>query len=185
VLHPSGTWTLYGSPSWEQLTYIDFENTSGSDNTASMDIDGLCFNFGRWRYVPASDSTSISDFAEHDLVITDENLRSDAMCESRAKTLLYQHKDPVTRLDFTVLGNTNIILGDRLEITLGLEGLSSTYFYVTTVEHIFSVDEGWKTTATALDTVSSRNIPTIRESETLANSIKRLQQISRNQKRVN
>lgn len=178
-------WQIVGSPSWDQMALFGiFCDTVSSDGT--IDIDGLCFNFGRWRYAPLSDATSITGYTEHDHTFIDETLTSDTMCEARARTLLYQHKDPVTRIDLTVCGNTNILLGDQLSITLLMEGITATNYYVTAVEHVFSKpDEGWKTIVTLLDTVSSRNIPSIRENETLALAVKHVQQINRNKKRIN
>lgn len=183
--NPSGQWTAVGSADWNNLQYFYIPEIIGASNQYYIDFDGLCFNFGRWRYIPASDATSITAYDECDNITIDENLNSDAECESRAKTLLYQHKDPVKRLDMTVIGNMNILLGDQIPITLIPENISATNFYVTAVGHEYTMPDTWLTKVTLVDTVSSRNIPAIRHEEALAASIKNLQQISRNVKKVN
>jgi hypothetical protein len=181
--NPDG-WTLTGSPSWEQLTALNVICDTAAGAGAYVDIDGLCFNFGRWRYAPAADATSISAYDEFDLVASDTELTDDTMCEKRAKTYLYQYKDPTKRLDITVNGNNNILLGDQIPITISGEGLSSENFYVTGVDHLIA-DNGWRTTATMIDTVSCRDIPSIAQNDVIIKSIKNLQQISRNKKRIN
>lgn len=181
--NPNGEWVATGSPTWETISGL--EVYVGLANTFHYDVDGGCFNFGRWRYVPTSDATSIDDYDENDQIIIDDNLKSDGACESRAKTLLYQFKDPVTRLDIATIGSTNILRGDQLSITLPPENISAVAYYVVSVEQHINYPDMWQTTSTMLDTVSCRAIPTIREQETLARSIKNLQQVSRNQKRVN
>lgn len=180
--NPTG-WQSTGSPSWEELTEIDFYcDTTGGPSY--VDIDGLCLNFGRWRYAPLSDATSVSNYEENDQVIIDDNLKSDDECETRAQTILYQNKDPVARFDPVLTGNKNIKIGDRLTIDLTPENISSTYFYVTAVEHTITMD-GWSTTPTLLGTINTRRVPTVTREEAVTASIKNLQQINRHQKRVN
>jgi hypothetical protein len=180
--NPTG-WTSFGEPSWEELSYINVECDTVSSG-GSVDIDGLCFNFGRWRYAPLSDATSVSSYDESDHAIVDDNLKSDADCEKRAQTILFQNKDPVNRLDPVLLGNKNIVLGDRLTVTLEPENISAQYYYVTAVEHNFD-GTNWRTIPTLVNTVNTRRVPTITDNEAISSSIKNLQQISRNQKRIN
>ncbi len=180
--NPNG-WTTFGDPSWDELTYFNVECDTISSG-GYVDLDGLCFNFGRWKYAPLSDATSVSNYDECDHVIVDDTLTSDADCEKRAQTILFQTKDPVNRLEPVVKGTNNILLGDRLTITLPPENIFAQYYYVTGVENQLD-SNGWTTTPTLSSTVNTRRLPTLSDNEAIVASIKNLQQISRNQKRIN
>lgn len=157
LTNPDGEWRINagGSPTWEDIAAIEIYAKSGVPFT--FDIDGLCFNFGRWRS-SATDAT----YPLRELIVVDDDLKSDNDCQRRAESLLYQRKDLVKRLDICTLGNPNILLGDKLPITI--EDVS-TDFYVTTVEHSFSKAQGFITTASMLDTVNTRVPPPITMAE--------------------
>jgi hypothetical protein len=133
VYNPSGTWHIgAGSPDWQQISAIDFDLTY-SLVLQNVYVDGLYFGHGRFNKT-VTDST----YAARDLVVVDNELHSDAECESRANILLSRMKLPTTQLEITTPGNTNIKIGDRIPITLASEGWSNVDFDVLNVEHIFS-----------------------------------------------
>jgi hypothetical protein len=153
--NPSGVWTPTGSPTWSNIQDIWFGCT-GTGVGQYVGLDGLCFNFGRWRYESASDSTSQTAYGQRDRTFTDDNLGSDAECETRAKTLLYQYKDPPKQATVTVHGTDNILLGDRIPLTIPSENISAVNFDVIAVEQMASgAGDGWLTRATM---VNSGNI---------------------------
>lgn len=157
--NPDGQWRTVGSPSWETLGGIEFYINVGA-GTYVFDVDGLCFSFGRYRYT-VSDATSQTNYGRRDLIVVDDDLNSTAECQRRAESLLYQKKDPVRRLDIVTNGNTNLLLGDQLSITLPAENISAENFYITTVEHNFVREQGWLTAISLIDTVNTRVPPPI------------------------
>ena len=159
--NPEGQWVQTGNATWENMQGIEFYAASGS--SLDFDVDGLCFNFGRWRS-SAENATSQTNYGLRELSIVNDDLGSDLDCQRHAESQLYQKKDPVKRLDFVTYGNPNILIGDRLTITLPAENITDQYFYVTTVEHIFT-DKGWQTTVLALDTINTRIPPPITDRE--------------------
>jgi hypothetical protein len=176
--NPTGQWVATGNPDWE---YIDGIYVAGYSSTmdAYMGIDGLCFNFGRWRS-EAEGADSIDDYGQHDLVVVNDMLNSDAECQIHAETLLNQRKDPVVRLDLKVEGNANILVGDRLPITLAAENISSQYFYVTSVEqHYIKEPEGWNTIATLVDTLNTRNVPAASPQDVILRELKRQREMGK------
>jgi len=76
-----------------------------------------------------------------DLVVIDDNLRSDAECESRANTLKAKLKDPTTQIDVLTTLNLNILIGDRLSMTIPAEGIAAANYDVLSVEHTLSENE--------------------------------------------
>jgi len=172
--NPSGEWIPTGSPSWDDIEGIYFYATAAGD--LHFDLDGVCYNFGRWRST-ASDATSQSDYGIRDLNVLDDQLTSDAQCQTRAETLLYQQKDPVTRIDFTTLGNQNIFLSDRIPLTIPAEDIV-TNFYATSLEQHWKLD-GWQTTVTTLGTLNTRVLPATTEKEVVLKEFKRQREIGR------
>ena len=146
-----GIWTAVGTPQANYITYIRWNE----NHAASFDfrIDDLAFQGGRFVY-KLSDATSITNYGQRDLIVIDDSLKSTTQCESRANTLLYQRKDPTTEIDIATVGNTNILVGDRLALTLTNEDISGNY-YVTSVDHSLS-ESGFYTKFTTSESLSNR-----------------------------
>lgn len=98
-------------------------------------IDDLALQGGRFCY-KTTDATSIAAYGQRDLVAIDDALQSTGQCEARAKTLLFQRKDPTTQLEISTTGNTSVLVGDRLPFVLPRENVNGS-FDVTVVEHTF------------------------------------------------
>jgi hypothetical protein len=161
--NPDGKWTATGSPTWEDIEGIYFDYGGGSGYY--YDVDGLNFNYARFRDI-ASDATSETNYGLRGFVITDDDLHTDTQCEHRAESLLYQKKDPINRLDVVTNGNANILLGDRLTISLPAENVSSKYFYPIIVEQNLN-NNNWMTTTTMVDTLNMRTPPPMTDKEWL------------------
>ena len=162
--NPDGLWTKSGTPNWQRINKIRFV-VNWSVNEKAMLVDGLHFAEGRYRYT-AEDSSSQTNYGKREYVHVDDALKSDSECEKRARTLLYQLKDPPIRLDVATPGNTNIKIGDRLTMNIPAEGLSSTSFDVVSVEHSFS-KQGFITQATMINTADLRVMPPVSTREIL------------------
>lgn len=156
-LNPSGKWTLTGSPNWWDIEAVEFYFSANVEYPSFYKIDAL-------HYLPVKctstveDSTSQTNFGRCDAEYTDETLLSNNECNVRVNTLLYQQKDRVLRLDVTVPGNTNILVGDRIPVTLPIDNISAINFDVVAVEHNWS-QQGFLTTANMIYSGEVRKLP--------------------------
>jgi hypothetical protein len=174
-LNPNGIWTKTGTPNWWDIQGFEFywETTMGGN----VKIDGVYYSPIR-SYYTAADATSIAAYGQADAEFTDENLLSATACESRAKTLLYQLKDPVIRADVTVKGTANLLIGDRVSLTIPAEGLSAVNFDVVAVEHCLN-QNGWNTKASMVNSDSTRYLPPGTPWEATARKLSSLQDVTR------
>ncbi len=178
ITNPTGRWHATGSPNWEDIEGIEFQGWSGQMDMY-MGIDGLCFNFGRWRYL-AEDPASQASYGQHDMVVVNDSLNSDSQCETHSQTLLYQQKDPVIRLDCVLDGNTNVLIGDQIPVTIPAENISAQNFYVTAVEQHWTPNpQGWQTVATMLNTLNTRNAPATNDWAVVTKELKRAREIGK------
>lgn len=180
--NPDGEFQEQGSPKWYNIKGVCLRVQVGA-GTYHVDFDGMCFSFGRY-YNTASDGTSQSNYGQRDMLVVDDDLPSNSDCQIRAETLLYQKKDPVVRLDVTTPLNTNILIGDRLSMTIPAEGISSQNFDVVAVDHFFDSERGAITTASMVDSVSVRDLPVVSGPELLAQRQKKLSEVTRGIKGV-
>jgi hypothetical protein len=185
--NPTGVWddahdggAGLGNPNWWDIREIYF---SFRDAGAGMiaGIDRMYFYPDRWVY-SASDLTGGGSsgvlYGQRDAEFTDENLLSATECETRAKTLLYQLKDPAVRLDMTLKqGTSNLKKGDRLPITVPAEGLSAASFDVVSVDYDWGLD-GFETGFSAVDSVNSRILPPLTTTGSLVRQIKYLKEVT-------
>ena len=157
--NPDGPWTEgTGHPNWWNLTGIEV-GVNGGGNPSEIYIDGLYFNPIR-PYANAHDDTNITNYGQRDAIIVSENLQSAAECESYAQSLLYQQKMRVMRLDAKVNGNTNYLIGDRIAVTLPLDGVTATNFDIVSVENFYTkAPSGYTTIVHFIDTDSTRTLP--------------------------
>lgn len=154
--NPEGIWTINGHTHWNNINYVRFLITSGTAGIVVWMDGDWGFKDGAYRST-ASDATSQTNYGQRDLLIEDQHLANDTECQSRAEALLYQHKDPPIQLEMLVKGNTNVLVGDRLSITIPEESLSSQNFEVFSVEHMLDVPNGFRTRFLATDSINVRN----------------------------
>jgi hypothetical protein len=75
------------------------------------------------------------------MVVTDDKLHTNTACTNYATTVLTQKKDPAYQLDVYVAPvDTNILIGDRIPVTIPNENLAATNFDVISVEHMIPED---------------------------------------------
>lgn len=143
---PNGIWTANGSPEWIDLDYIEFyQEWDNQDESSSIRLDDLWFK-PRRPSGTATNAASIASYGQRDLEVVDERLRTNAECTARAEALLWQKKDAPIQIDVLVLGDTNILVGDRLSMTIPAENILTTNFDVISVEH-FLTAKGFNTKA--------------------------------------
>lgn len=166
-------WSKQGSPNYENLTTVQF---TGNDDIAqwTLQIDDLRFTEGRF-YGTEEDATSQSDYGQRDMVHVADMLKSDSDCEKRGQTLLYQKKDPPTQVTMRLIGNTNVLIGDRIPLTIPAENISADDFDVISVEHSFPP---FMTTAVLVDSGNVRRVITGSDWASLFRDLKRRAELS-------
>lgn len=180
ITNPEGIWLVgAGAPSWETMKGIEFEATQASPENDYVGIDGLSFSYGRWRNL-VEDATSQTDFGQRDTGIVDDDLASDSECQIRGKSLVYQMKDPVQRLDVTVPGNSNLLLGDRLPITLPLENLTATNFDIISIEDtLLNANSGWFCNLSMQGSLNHRVLAANKPIEVIVRELRRQSDVAR------
>ena len=142
ITNPNAVWNSGalggGTPNWEDIRGIEFYITfDAGDGTEYVNIDGVHFNLGYFSNT-SEDSTSQAAYGIREIVYSDDRLRSDAECESRAKALLSQKKDPPVQLTILMTGSKNVFIGDRITMNLPAENINNLNFDVIQVEHSMS-----------------------------------------------
>lgn len=134
--NPNGTWLSQGSPNWWDIQAFEIDYTDLNANVVFY-LDGLFFFPERWSDA-TSDAASIAAYGQRDKEVTDERFHSDAECEGRNEAYLYQLKDPPIQIDATIpYIDTNILVGDRLSMTIPSESISASNYDVISVTHSF------------------------------------------------
>lgn len=159
VLNPNGVWHKALSPDWFNINFIEFYFERTDANDMFFYIDALYFSKGRYR-ANASSGAPASEQSDFDVV--DDNLKSDAECQSRAETLLYQLKDAPIRIDIETMGNMNILIGDQLSVTIPAESITAQPYDVLSVEHDLT-KEGFKTKASMVNSSVTPTLINIRQ----------------------
>lgn len=173
---PSGIWKKTGNPNWWDIESVAFISES-STGAFTFDVDKLWFYPERVTD-DASDSTNITAYGERESEYYDDKLLTETECTKRVNTLLYQQKPRVLRLDFTVPGNTNILIGDRLSITLPLDNISAESFDVVSVTQTYNkAPQGFTTTAHCLGTADTRRLPPMTPLESIRLSQKNTREV--------
>lgn len=164
TLNPNGAWSKTGSPNWWDIEATEFYYERNAENQASR-TDGFYYGVDRVTDT-AEDGTSQTNYGLREAEFLDDNLLTASDCQKRGEALLYQLKDPVVRIDLVTPGNTNILIGDRLSMTIPAEGISSADYDVVSVSHNFS-ERGFLTSASMVNSANTRQLPATRLSEVL------------------
>jgi hypothetical protein len=162
VLNPNGVWHKANSPDWFNINFIEFYFERTDTNDMFFYIDALYFSKGRYR-ANASSGAPTSEQCDFDVV--DDNLKSDTECQSRAETLLYQLKGAPIRIDIETTGNTNILIGDQLSMTIPAEAISVSPYDILSVDQDFtgSKEGGLKTKASMVNSSVTPTLINIRQ----------------------
>jgi len=185
-LGPHGGWSSTGSPDWLDIRGFRITHTNDNNTQSTVRVDELHFTGGHY-FSSATDATSKTNYGTCDLDVIDERLTSDSECQKRAEALLYQKKDPPIQIDVTVEGNNNILVGDRLSMTIPAEGITAQNYDVISVEQSLTGGEGglgWMTKPTMLNTANIREPVEADVIRALINAQKRIRLLGDNEKMV-
>jgi len=178
VSNPSGQWTVgAGAPDWHNILGVRFYAEKVTDFAAM--VDGLYFGHGRWRNIVQDAVVSQPAYGIREMVHVDDKLESDVQCQMRGESLLWQLKTAPTRLDVTTLGNINILIGDRLAVTLAPENITAAAYDVVTVEHSIDSENGFRTKTSMVNSSDIRVLPSITTAEVMVKEHKRVLDINR------
>lgn len=155
VDNPNGIWLKQGSPNWWDMQALEFHSLFSIASNQYNEVDALYFFPERWTD-NATDAASIAAYEQRDLEVTDDKLHSDSDCQKRGETMLFQMKDPPTQITVTVAGNDNILVGDRLSMTIPAENISAANYDVLSVEQSLTTNGGFRTKATMVDSANVR-----------------------------
>jgi hypothetical protein len=147
--NPNGEWTKTLSPNWWDIKAVEFY-FDYSVNDRYSHVDGLYFYPERWSGNANNYTTYRSEWE-----VTDNKLHSDSECATRAETLLYQYETAPTQITVTVQGNDNVLVGDRLTMTIPSEGISAQPYDVIAVENRLNLDN-WTTTPIMVNSANWR-----------------------------
>jgi len=115
---------------WAIINEIMWDMWFSGSGTGSFWVDNLFFNSARWSAAYGSGSRELAE--------TDEELHSDNECLLRAKALYNNLSDPAEYIrvasDVIDYGNTPILAGDRIWVTLPNENVDG-YYRVVSVEY--------------------------------------------------
>jgi hypothetical protein len=158
ALNPNGIWIEgAGNPNWWDLKAIEFYIFNGVVNTPDF-FDVIYFEPLRF-YNSAENAASQSSYGIREAEFVDDTLLSNTECQQRAEALLFQLKDPATRVDVTTKLNMNVLLGDQLTLTLPAESISAAAYDVVSVEHDYAKGRPASTKFTALGSSNTRLVP--------------------------
>lgn len=160
---------------WSLIEVIDF-NTNPIAGW-ELRIDGLFFN-NRNFYGMAEDVGSQTSYGLREMTVIDEALRSTAECVARAETILYQRKDQPIRLDLQTPGNMNVLIGDRIPMTIPAEDLSVVDFDVLTVEHTI-IGGKFSSSASMINSANVRVVPPSNLRELLVREFNVMKQVAK------
>lgn len=144
-------WLTQDGFNWQQVNRVQFVCWFTDSGPGSFWVDSLFF--GGKRYSSQQEDTgSQASFGLRELVEVNEEYASDIECESHAKAMLANLKDPQESLTLqsTVIdyGSTPILAGDKIHVTLPNEGVNGD-FQVLSVEYL--VDGKTQTLETTLE----------------------------------
>jgi hypothetical protein len=175
--NPNGDWTPVGSPNWWDINAIQFVVTYPVQDQETA-VDGMYFTPDRWS---GSASDIVGD--QRDAEFTDDKLHSDTECDQRAETLLYQLKGLPVQIQIAVLGNDNVLIGDRLTLTIPSEAITAQPYDVIIVENALTLDN-WITQPTMVNSADIRQPLTTTPQRSLMNVKRALRELGMDEKSI-
>jgi hypothetical protein len=162
-----------GTGNWFDIEAIAIKITFDNDEDAAVSsmIDAMYFSNLRWQDYDNDLAGSGAAYGQRDLVVVDDRLHSTADAQNMAAMLLAKHKDPFLQLDITTPMDTNILIGDRIPITIANEGLTAQDFDVIRVEHTMD-QNGFLTKSTMISQARVRSPSKVTNPEVIMRGLK-------------
>lgn len=168
----AGQWIKFGNAAWDNIQGLHFFVYDVNANNIDIYVDQLHLSGARFYDCADAAETPVKEYT-----MIDDKLLSDSDCQKRGETLLYQMKNTPIRIDATVPLNTNILIGDRLPMTIPAENISAVDFDVVEVDH-YPITQGFTTTAKMVNTADKRVLPSVSQNEVLMEKFKLQKQLN-------
>ena len=183
TFNPSGIWTKTGSPSWYSVSGVQFIHIS-SISTTGCQVDTIHYFPIRYSAL-VTDAASITSYGQRDYETTDDKLNSDSACTKRGNAILTMKKDAPIQIEVTVPGDTNILIGDRIPLTIPAENISAANYDVVTVEQKYM----WRgedqplfdTKATMLNSANTRETISKDVTRAIINAQRKIRELTRSE----
>lgn len=178
-LGPHGNWSSVGSPGWADIRGARFKEFGGAGaGSAQVLIDEFHYTGGHY-YGAAS-----SGAADRDFELTDDKLTTNAECVQRAETIALRKETLPIQIAVVIAGNPNVLVGDRLSMTIPAEGISAANYDVISVGQLLSVDGGYLTTATMMNSANVRQPLKTNIADLIVEARNHMQALSRSEQRI-
>jgi hypothetical protein len=129
---------------WDLIRGVRFSIDQKYNESGDVWVDMFHFGRGRWE-ATEEDTGSQATYGLRELVEIDEELHSDNECSLRAKALLAYLKAPVEYLTLrsTVIdyGNTPLLPGDKIHVTLPNENIDADYRIISVEYHVLAKEQ--------------------------------------------
>jgi len=143
-------WNVTGTPDWGNVAGVSFKTTQSAAGNLYLAVDKYYWAGKKYSHTKDGGAAVVREM-EHE----DPLLFSDAECQKRAETLYYQRSGSPIQIDVLVKGNPNILVGDRIPMTIPAENISAANYDVVSVKQMLS-SQGYRTSATMLNTANLR-----------------------------
>jgi len=155
----TGCWFRIGDPDWYNIQDLRLggtvDTTAGAGAFLQFRIDCLYFSGLRWSAFD-EDAGSQTSYDVRPQDVVDNRIHSNTDASNYAAVLKDRYKDVPLQLDVVMPLDTNLLIGDRIPITIPKENLSAQNFDVITVEHIMAKDMGALTRGTLVSKARMR-----------------------------
>lgn len=176
----NASWVVdVGDPDWNDIQGFQLattDNCVGACVAETINIDELYFSDQHYT------GTASSGAADRDLEVNDPRFLSDADCARLAETWLYQKSSQPIQINLVIIGNPNVLVGDRIPMTIPSEEISAQDYDVISVEQLGPLP--FITTVTMLNSENIREPLQTNVLETLINTQQTVKALSRDQKIV-
>ena len=134
---------------WDFVKEIGIAVDQNYFSSGNWWLDQFHFGYGKWKSIQ-EDTASQQAYGLRELVEVDEELYSDNACMLRAKALLNHLKNPAEHLTIrtTVIdyGNTPLLPGDKIHVTIPNENIDSDFRILSTEYHVDAKTQTLETT---------------------------------------
>ena len=153
------SWQIPTQFNWHQINRVQVTCWFDNVSSGSFWVDGLFFGGNQYSSTQ-DDLASQAGIGLRELVEVNEDFCSDLECESHAKALLSNLKDPAEKLTIqstvTDYGTALILAGDKIHVTLPNEGVNAD-FRILSAE--YNVDGKTQTLAVTLELGREKPLP--------------------------
>jgi len=157
-----GVWIRTGDPSWYDIQDLRFYGQANTVEAEAGDylqfrIDCIYFSSLRWHDLD-EDAGSQTSYGVREMLVVDDRIHSNTDASNYAAVLKDRYKNVPLQLDVLMPLDTNLLIGDRIAVTIANENLSAQNFDVIQVEQGMTKELGFTTAATLVSEERIRHL---------------------------